>query len=135
MESFTDMADRWIRENLPLVEPVADARKAHYAQEAPNGGLAQHDPTAWDEDFGTWLEAKCTYRDRIFWSVRHLHGLFCTWCISNDRVPCRRDTFEQLLAAYDLVFADSLVYGLMPAAESQSVDETIQQSLARGNAK
>ena len=114
MESFTQMADRFMRENLSR-SSQSGAQKANYAQKGPDGSLANHEPTAWEDDFHSWGLSHCTFQERSFHSIRHLHGLFCNWCISTDRVPCRSDTFESLLHSEGFCFADGLVYGLRPA--------------------
>ena len=115
MESFTQMADRWISENLPASRVHSVAKEAKYAKEAASASMFDHNPAAWEDDFHNWGLSDCTFRERSFHSIRHLHALFCEWCISTDRVPCRLDTFESLLYSEGFCFADGLVYGLRPA--------------------
>jgi hypothetical protein len=77
-------------------------------------GTPVHDHSAWEDDFHTWGLANCQFRERSFHSIRHLHGLFCDWCLANERVPCRLETFQRLLFTEGFVYADGLVYGLVP---------------------
>jgi hypothetical protein len=72
-----------------------------------------HDPAAWEDDFHEWLLMNCSFRDRSFGGLIVLHRHFCDWAICSGKVPCRRDTFEALLAGMGFYQSDGLVYGLL----------------------
>lgn len=109
MESFTQMAEDWIRENLPPEDRPQVAPEATRATE----GMRSHAPDAWNEDFLIWVLDRCCWRDRCSGGVGALHRDFCNWAIAQDSVPCRLDTFALLLEQQGFLSADGLVYGLV----------------------
>lgn len=76
-------------------------------------GIPAHDAAAWAEDFHRWALSNCVYRDRCFGGIGALHTNFCRWTLDHKSVPCRDETFEQLLRDAGFFFADGLVYGLV----------------------
>ena len=122
--------------NMPGIEVPEVPKASAVTKESSSGTsgtfgtatLAEHDPDAWHDDFSSWILAHCIFRDRVFWSVRHLHGLFCAWCLSTDRVPCRLDTFEALLRGEDFLLADGLIAGVMPKEKQATVDEIMRDA-------
>ena len=101
MATFTDMANEWIKNNMParVLEKVLE----------PDS----HDPSAWAEDFHRWALARCVWRDRGFGGIGALHTDFSEWSIARDDVPCTRTTFERLLSDAGFFRADGLVSGLV----------------------
>jgi hypothetical protein len=112
MSTFSQMADQWMRENMPLVQTARPA-----AQE-----MAMHDQTAWAEDFHRWAITQCVFQDRCFGGVRALLRDFCDWQVMRDEVPCTRRTFEALLRDSGFFFADGLVYGLLLKADVLAIE-------------
>jgi len=106
MSTFNEMAEQWMRENMPSAETPQTAIKA------TKGGMADH-AAAWKEDFHRWALENCVYRARCFGGVKALHNDFCDWAIARDEVPCRRKAFEWLLREAGMFFADGLVSGLI----------------------
>jgi hypothetical protein len=90
MSTFSEMAEEWIRANLPTTELPQTAPEA-------TEGMSSHSPDAWREDFTRWLESACTGSPRCFGGVRCLHIAFCEWEVQRGGIPSTRDTFERLL--------------------------------------
>jgi hypothetical protein len=101
---FSEMADRWMRANMPPKSAPA---------ESPAQGMAIHDPAAWAEDFHRWALSRCVFRDRCFGGISALWRDFCEFQVSRDEVPCTRRTFEALIKEAGFFFADGRVYGLL----------------------
>jgi hypothetical protein len=104
MGMFSEMADRWMRENMP---------PKSVPTEPPAQGMAIHDPAAWAEDFHRWALSRCIFRDRCFGGIGALQRDFCEFQVLRDEVPCTGRTFEALLKEAGFFFADGLVYGLL----------------------
>lgn len=114
MSQFTEMAEEWARINLkpPVAGVSANAAPRDSFTCGPDRGPG-HDPFAWAEDFHKWALSKCVFRDRCFGGIWALHRDFCEWTISRESVPCRRMTFERLLADQGFLLADGFVSGLI----------------------
>jgi hypothetical protein len=80
---------------------------------APLKGMALQDPTMWIPEFEVWALRECIFRDRCFGGLGALHRAFSDWCLRNHSVPCRRDTFEQLLERHGFMICELLAYGLL----------------------
>lgn len=52
MNTFTAMAEEWIRKNMPLVEQV----------QTEQYGMA-HDHEAWAADFAIWMQERAAHRE------------------------------------------------------------------------
>jgi hypothetical protein len=70
------------------------------------------DPELWALEFGHWVKDHCAFRDRCFGGLAFLHRCFSEWC-AKVSVPCRLETFEELLRIEGLSVAGGLVYGLV----------------------
>lgn len=95
-------------------------------------GIPAHDPAAWAEDFHRWALSNCVYRDRCFGGIGALHTDFRRWTLAHESVPCRDETFEQLLRDAGFLFADGLVYGLVL---KEDLDVSIQFRARRAPAR
>ena len=93
MEStFSEMAEAWMRENLPSTGPP---------QSPPDmsGGMVDNDPSAWRQDFARWMAENCIHREGREDSagIGCLLLDFAEWCIAHEAAPCQRAAFETLL--------------------------------------
>jgi hypothetical protein len=103
MNTFTQMAAEWIRQN--------------YVQNAPAPELPADDLAAWRVPFQAWLKSDCVVKDRCFGGIGCLHVHFAEWAITHDAVPCTRDTFERLLSDAGYLYADGFVSSLILAED------------------
>ena len=76
-------------------------------------GMELHDPAEWEPEFGAWVLHRCIFRDYCLCNVRVLHAAFCDWCMRNQSVPCRTDTFEEILRRNGFCIDAAMVYGLI----------------------
>lgn len=108
MGIFAEMADQWIRQNLPEVTPGLCP-----VEVANPGSRVQllEDPADWAEDFHRWALSSCCYQDRRFSTIAGMFEDFCEWAAKHS-VPCHRETFEKLLRDAGFLIADGWVSGL-----------------------
>jgi hypothetical protein len=84
-------------------------------------GMALHDPEEWAPEFQAWVLHQCIFRDCCTSSTDVLHAGFCDWCLSNRSVPCRNDTFEELLKRTGFCVNASMVHGLILKIDFQTL--------------
>ena len=91
MSTFSEMAERWMREKLPSAAPdedlVADLRLP----------------------LVSWLDTCCTVNSLCSGGLTCLYRSFCDWCIAGDLVPCDCHMFELMLV--ELSFQIGVVSG------------------------
>jgi hypothetical protein len=112
MGMFRDMADQWMRENMPLVELTKPSASA----------MALHDPAEWREDFSRWAISRCVFRDRSFGGIAALWRDFCEFQVSRNEVPCTRNTFEALIRDAGFLFVEGLICGLLLKADLHAME-------------
>jgi hypothetical protein len=76
-------------------------------------GMALHDPGEWEPEFNAWVLHRCIFRDSCISNTAALYAAFCDWCLSNRSVPCRTDTFEELLTRNGFCIDAAMVHGLI----------------------
>ena len=109
MNTFTKLAEEWVRKNRP------------YASIQPQPTSPALDPSPWAEDFHKWTLARCVYRDRCFGGISSLHRDFCEWVIAHDECPCTREAFVRLLDQCGFLFVDDFVSGLLLGDDLQGL--------------
>lgn len=113
---FSEMAEQWIRENLPSIESPSIATET-------TKGVPSADPQAWSEDFIRWVWERCALREGYDDSsgIGFLLVDFAEWCIAHDAVPARRETFEALLRDAGFPLMDGLACGLVLKVDMEAV--------------
>src|SRR5580698_73727 len=88
---FSEMAEEWMRKNMPSPEAQQTATEG-------TEGMSSDTPGAWKEDFTRWVSERCVQREgRDDWGgIGGLWVDFCEWVIDRESVPCPRPTFERL---------------------------------------
>jgi hypothetical protein len=86
---------------------------ANPSTSATQRSMADHNASAWAEDFHRWALTRCVWHDRCFGGIGALHRDFCEWAIAHESPPCNRQTFERLLHEMGLLIADGLASGLV----------------------
>ncbi len=118
MDTFTRMADEWIRAHCPEIGNETPQRNSSIDC-GIEAAAVTHDPNyvAWLPEFEAWVAEQCFFRDRCFGGVGSLHVHFAEWCVKSGSVPCDRQDFESILRDQDVLFADGLVSGLILSAD------------------
>jgi hypothetical protein len=98
----------------------AKLQHASYASPALTG-MAWHDPAEWAPEFNAWVLHQCIFRDFCTSSTDVLHAAFCDWCLSNRSVPCRTNTFEELLERNGFCIDAAMVHGLILKIDFQTL--------------
>jgi hypothetical protein len=99
------------RELLNLLQQ-RPATRVHTPPIASENIIPAHHPSGWAQDFHTWANLHCVFRDRCFGAIGCLHVHFCER--TSTRVEhCARETFEALLRDQGFEIADGLIYGLI----------------------
>jgi hypothetical protein len=121
MNTFTKMAEDWIRQHGPEIERRASQPPSENPDDAKlvDCEMPGFDPSEWAIELITWVSTQCVLRDRCFGGVGSLHIHFSEWCVRSGSVPCSRQTFEWLLRDQGFKVADGLTYGLILAADGK----------------
>jgi hypothetical protein len=113
VSTFSEMAEAWMRENLPIGETPQAASEA----------MSSDSLDAWRPDFARWRAERCVsrqgYKDSA--GIGCLLVDFAEWCIVQDAVPCQRATFERLLTDAGFRCADGMASGLILRADLEAV--------------
>jgi hypothetical protein len=118
LSTFSEMAEQWLRENVPPAGSPEVTTKA-------TAGMADHDPDYWRQDFRQWLESRCIQRPgrNDSTAVSALLIDFAEWCEQHHAVPGTRPTFRRLLADAGFQISDGLTSGLLLRADLQAYSD------------
>jgi len=108
VSTFSEMAEEWIRANLPTMEPPQTTL-------VTTEDMSSHSPDAWREDFARWLAESCICREgRDDWTgIGALLRDFMEWCLAHDTIPCQRPTLETLLSKAGFQLQNDMAGGLL----------------------
>lgn len=116
MSTFSEMAEEWMRENMPRTEPP---QAAHEATE----GMSIHAPEAWRLNFARWRAERCVsricYEDSA--GIGCLLLDFAEWCTAHEAESCQRAKFEALLEEAGFRCAEGMAAGLVLKVDLEAV--------------
>jgi hypothetical protein len=118
-----------LRKSVELPSALCVMSKKHetelpQAATESTGGMADHDPAAWSEDFDKWRAENCAHREgKDDWGgIGALLVDFAEWCVARNSVPCStRATFERLLRDAGFRLNVGMVAGLVLRADLEAV--------------
>ena len=113
MSTFSEMAEAWMRENMPMRETPQAASEA----------MSIHSPDAWRQDFARWRAERCVSRQGYEDSagIGCLLVDFAEWCVGHRAVPADRQVFEQLLTGAGFLLKDGMAIGVILRMDLQGV--------------
>ena len=132
MRTFSDMAEEWMRKNMPTTEESCLATEATKATEEMR--IQDMDgPDVLDglrQPFLNWLHSGCILNSRWSTALPSLHEPFLDWCIETGYVGCDATMFELMALECGLQIAvvcgTTLVFGV-----ALKVDVEAYQALHR----
>jgi hypothetical protein len=113
VSTFSEMAEAWMRENLPIGKTPQAASEA----------MSSDSPDAWRLDFARWRAERCVsrqgYKDSA--GIGCLLLSFAEWCVAHEGVPCQRAVFETLLEEAGFRCVDGMAAGLVLRVDLEAV--------------
>ena len=117
MTDFMEIAEQWMRENMPEQQQLPLEQ---------HGSMADlDDPELWRDDFLRWMRERCMHREGCedWGGMGCLHRDFVEWSISVGELPATQEVFIMLLQADGWQIRNNMVSGLFLKEDLWALEE------------